>query len=457
MSFLLQFWPPFFSWSYLAALRTPLLETLSMAAGAMLVALVFGLLAGIWIASGLPGGKPLYLLLTAARSIPDLTLAIFCVVIVGIGPGAGMMALAIFYSAATGKIFSDLLLSAPPGPVEAVRATGARRIPVVIYTLLMSLISDILSYGAYEFESALRASVIVGAVGGGGLGTEIAGTINALDFKRVTTLILVLVALIAVVDILARQVKRKPALLWLAVPLAFAGLLSNWPELFALSHAIQVFSAMFPPTLPPDAIAKLPYLLGETLIISLGGTALGVLFGLPLGLCAARNLAPAFLAIPIRRVLESLRAIPEVVWGLLIVTATGVGPKVGVAALALHATGSLGRLSAESFENIPMAPVQAIRATGAGGFTTALFGFIPMALPPIAVHTIFRLEWNTRAATIVGVIGAGGIGGALYDAQQLQFYPRMMAYVGIVWVLVLLVDLAGSRLRKRMKLMESNA
>lgn len=456
-SFLPQFFPPYFSWEYAKGLIVPITETLEMAAGGVLIALVVGLLSGIWIASGLPGGRIWYGVLTAFRSIPDLTLAIFCVVVVGIGPGAGMIALSIFYSAAIGKIFADLFLSADPNPVEALRATGAGRLMVVIWGRLPLRLHDVLSYGAYEFESAVRASVIVGAVGGGGLGTEIVGTINALDYRRTTTLIIALVLLIAVIDQVAVWIKRRPVLVCLAIPLAALALYLNRPVTFAFAHSVKTFSAMLPPKLASDAIAKLPQLLLETLEISVFGTLLAVLFGLLFGLLAARNLSPVYLVVPTRRVLETLRAIPEVVWGLLFVSAIGVGPQVGVAALALHATGALGRLYAESFENVPMAPVQSLRATGAGRIATALFGFLPLALGPIAVHTIFRLEWNTRAATIVGVIGAGGLGGALYDAQQLQFYPQMMAYIVIIWLLVLGVDQGSAWTRRRLRLMEVHA
>jgi phosphonate transport system permease protein len=125
-----------------------------------------------------------------------------------------------------------------------------------------------------------------------------------------------------------------------------------------------------------------------------------------------------------------------------------------LAALALHATGALGRLYAESFENIPLAPVHAITSTGAPSISTAAFAFVPLALPSVAAHTLFRLEWNMRAATIVGVIGAGGIGEALYNAQQLQFYKQMTAYLGITALLVLAVDQLSAGLRRHWGLLE---
>ncbi len=189
-----------------------------MAAGGILIAVVMGMITGIWVGAGFPGGIAGFTRASrACGPFPDLTLGILCVVVVGIGPAAGMLALAIFYSAAVGKIFSDLFRSADRGPTQALRATGASRLSVALYGLLPLRSKDILSYGSYEFESAMRCSVIVGAVGGGGIGTELVGTINALDFRRATTIILLLIALIAVIDAGARWVKQKPSLLVLGL------------------------------------------------------------------------------------------------------------------------------------------------------------------------------------------------------------------------------------------------
>jgi phosphonate transport system permease protein len=454
-SLLPQFFPPFFSWNYLRALLIPAGETLEMAAGAMVVAIAIGLFTGIWVAAGFPGGRLVYGLLTAIRSIPDLTIAILCVVTVGIGPSAGMIALAVFYSAAAGKIFSDLLMSADIGTIDALRATGAGRLSVALFGNLPLRAKDILSFGVYEFECAVRASVIVGAVGGGGLGTEIIGTINVLDYHRTTTLILVLITLIAVLDRFAQIAKRKPAILWLILGLGVLSLWRNRPPMFAAAHAVSRFAQLLPPELPVDAVLQLPKLILETLEIAFGGTLIAAILALPMALCAARNLAPPAIAIPVRRLLEALRAVPEVVSGLILVSGAVIGPPAGVIALALHATGSLGRLFAESFENIPAAPVDAVAATGAGRIAVAGFAFIPLALPAIAIHTLFRLEWNVRAAAIVGIIGAGGIGQALFNAMQLFFYKQMAAYIVITGVLVWLVDYA-SRLVRRSVLQHSH-
>src|SRR5215467_3736939 len=143
--------------AYVWAERGPLLETVGIAAGAMLFALVIGVALALIIGARLPGSRLLYSFLIALRSIPDLTLAIVCVMLVGMGPGAGMVAIAIYYGAAMGKVGGDLFLSADPGPVESLRATGASRLTVAFYGLLPLRLKDLLTYGAYDFECAMRA------------------------------------------------------------------------------------------------------------------------------------------------------------------------------------------------------------------------------------------------------------------------------------------------------------
>jgi phosphonate transport system permease protein len=451
-----QFFPPDLSPSYLKAALVPLVETLEMAAGAIFLALIFGLVLSLIVGARLPGSRMVYALLASLRSIPDLTLAILCVVLVGLGPAAGTLALTLFYTAALGKIFADLFASADSGPIEALQATGATRTMVAAYGLLPLRLKDLLTYGGYEFESAIRASVIVGAVGAGGIGTELVGSLNMTDYHRATTLIIMLVALIAAVDLLVWYVRRQPKILLALMILGAIAVWDHHPQIIALGHALKTFAAMLPPQLPPESLHQVPRLIGETLVIAFGGTLLAVTFALPLGIAAARNISPAFISFPVRRVLETLRAIPEVVWGLVLVGIAALGPAMGVLALGLHSTGSLGKLYAESIENAPPEPVMAMAATGGSRVAVTSFALFPLAFSPMMVHTLFRLEWNMRAATIVGMIGAGGIGGALFNAQQLFFYQQMMAYLLITWAMIMVTEAVNTRLRKRWRVSEEH-
>ena len=449
LSLLGSFVPPDLSGHYLIALTGPVLESIGMTAGAMLLAYAISLPLGLYIGSQAPATGAVHAFLSGVRAIPDLTLAIFCVIFVGVGPAAGMIAMAVFYTAAVSKIFGDLFRTADGGPLEALRATGASPLQVAVFGLVPLKLRDLLTYGSYEFESAIRASVIVGAVGGGGLGAELVGTLNAFDFHRTTTLLLVLIAMVAAIDQITVLLRRNAAWMLLLLPPAAYALWRFLPDNTSLMHAGRTIAAMFPPALGANAWEKVPHLLAETGEMALFGTALGVVLALPLGLMSARNMTPWFVAVPVRRFLEALRAIPEVVWGLVLVAIAGVGPSAGILALGLHSAGCLGRLFAESFENVRPAPVLAVAATGASTVAVASYAVVPLAFGPLGVHSLFRLEWNLRQATVVGMIGAGGIGQALFEAQQLFFYQQMMAYLAITWVIVLAVDRASEWTRKR--------
>jgi phosphonate transport system permease protein len=184
--------------------------------------------------------------------------------------------------------------------------------------------------------------------------------------------------------------------------------------------------------------------------MAVAGTAGAVLLAAPAALASARGVvAPIWIAWPVRRCMEVLRTVPEVVWGLILITVAGVGPVAGAVALGIHSTGSLAKLFAETLENVPQAPPRALAAIGASRAAVTAYAVVPTAIAPLAVHALFRLEWNLRMATVMGLIGAGGVGQALYDAQQLFFYRQMMAYVVITWVLVALTDQASAWLRKR--------
>ena len=446
------FFPPVLTPSYLLALIPVLLQTLALTAGSMFVAFSVSLPLGVAAGLELPGTRVLLGGLAAVRAIPDLTMAILCVILFGVGPGAGLLALAIYYTAVVAKIFADVLRTAPRGPQEALRAIGASRLQTALYALLPLKRADLLTYGSYELESALRASIIVGAVGGGGLGSELVGSLAAIDFRRVTTLIILMVVTVAILDRGTAWLRHHPRWLVALVPVGIYAFVLYGPRLIAFRHSMQVFATMLPPELTWAEWSALGRHLCETLWMAVAGTASAILLAAVAGILTARNLTPAWIGWPTRRLMEVLRSVPEVVWGLLLITFAGVGPVAGAVALGVHSTGCLAKLFAESLENAPLEPQLAIAATGASPLAVAAYSTTPLALGPIAVHSLFRLEWNLRMATVLGLIGAGGIGQALYEAQQLFFYRQMMAYILITWVLVAVFDRVSEATRRHFKL-----
>jgi len=452
LTILAGFFPPELDPAYLAALAGPAVESVALTLGAVTIAALAALPLAIWVAVDLPGGRLLATALSALRAIPDLTLAILAVVLFGIGSGAALVALALYYAAAMAKVFADLLAAAPRAPLEALAAGGANRRQIALWGLLPLTGADLLAYGGFATECALRAAVIVGAVGGGGLGAELAGSLATYDLPRAATAILLLVAIVALLDRAIIAVRAQPRWLLALLPMGLGCAIALAPRTMALGHAANVFGAMLPPRLNTAQINDLPALVAQTLAIALAGTLGGALIAMPLSLAASRQLTPNWLHLPVRRLLDLIRTIPELVWAMVLVTIAGIGPVAGALALGLHSVGSFGRLFADALDNAPKQPQQSLRITGASTVAVAAFATVPLAAPILATHLLFRFEWNLRMATVLGLIGAGGIGQALYQAQQLFFYDQALAYVLVTAVLILAVDALGGRLRAQLRL-----
>jgi phosphonate transport system permease protein len=185
-----------------------------------------------------------------------------------------------------------------------------------------------------------------------------------------------------------------------------------------------------------------------TIQMALCATFLAVLFSVPLGLLCAQNIAPFWVYQPMRRLMDAMRAINEMVFALLFIVAVGLGPFAGVLALFVHTTGVLAKLFAEAVETIDSRPVDGIRSTGAGVLEEIAYAVIPQVLPLWASYTLYRFESNVRSAAVVGMVGAGGIGYVLYDIIRAFEYGKTGAVLLILIVSVTLIDLVSSQIRK---------
>jgi phosphonate transport system permease protein len=202
---------------------------------------------------------------------------------------------------------------------------------------------------------------------------------------------------------------------------------------------------------PPDFRDWRIYM-GEMLVtlhIAVWGTLLAVLAAVPLGLAASANVAPAWIHQPVRRLMDACRAINEMVFALLFIVAVGLGPFAGVLALFVHTTGTLAKLFSEAVEAIDPRPVEGIRATGAHPLVEIVYGVIPQVLPLWVSFTLYRFESNVRSASVVGMVGAGGIGVVLFEVIRGFQYAQTCAVLIILVVSVSLIDLLSARLRKR--------
>jgi phosphonate transport system permease protein len=246
----------------------------------------------------------------------------------------------------------------------------------------------------------------------------------------------------------------------IAIALAFC-LLAFWSFVYLDLDASRMFSAegadqmaayavsFFPPDFSPPYLARVLSGALETLAISAIGTALAAIFGLALALPAAGRwglvMRSAF-----RLVLNFLRAVPELVWAALMVIAAGLGPFAGTLALAIHTAGVLGRLFAETLENAPPDPTDALKHAGAPAAIAFCYGTLPNAMPQMISYSLYRWEYNIRMASILGFVGAGGLGQMLHFSLSLFHQKQAATIIIAMLVLVAAVDGLSAWLRQRL-------
>jgi len=203
--------------------------------------------------------------------------------------------------------------------------------------------------------------------------------------------------------------------------------------------------------IPPDPGASLPaYLsaLGETLSIALLGTTIAAVVALPFSLLAARNVIPSgWLRFPVRRAFDSIRGVDTLIWALVWINVVGLGPFAGVLAIALSDFGAFGKLFSEAIEAADRKQVEGIRASGGNALHEIRFGLMPQVLPVIAGQVLYFIESNTRSATIIGIVGAGGIGLQLAEQIRVLEWQKVSFLILMILVAVAAIDWISGKLR----------
>jgi phosphonate transport system permease protein len=203
--------------------------------------------------------------------------------------------------------------------------------------------------------------------------------------------------------------------------------------------------------IPPDPGSSLPlYLraLGETLSIALLGTTLAAVFALPVSLLAAKNIvASNIFRFPVRRFFDSIRGVDTLIWALVWINVVGLGPFAGVLAIAVSDFGAFGKLFSEAIEAADRKQVEGIRAAGGNALHEIRFGLLPQVLPVIAGQVLYFFESNTRSATIIGIVGAGGIGLQLAEQIRVLEWQKVSFLILMILIAVAAIDMISSRLR----------
>jgi phosphonate transport system permease protein len=442
-------------------------------------------------------------LLGFLRAVPDLVWGLLFVVAVGLGSLAGTLALAVSYAGVLGRVYADVFEDVDQHALEALHATGATRTQVFLFAVWPQAAASITAYTLYSFECCVRAASVLGFIGAGGIGYEINISMRLFEYGQVLTLIVMLLGLVAATDAASRfirrrlhanvpagslahqrvedeensrphslftsQVRRRLAPAVLAIAVAASFYFVGFLDLISadsgmLTRSARFVAKMFPPEVDPVFLRSLMVPLVQTIGISVMGTLIGVFIGAALALPATstvvlgeddesrrgfllERLARKTVYYSARLVLNVLRSIPELIWVLVCVLAVGLGPFAGTLAIGLHTGGVLGKLYAETLEEVPSRPIEALRAAGARPLQILLWGVWPQARGMLLSYTVLRWDFNLRVATVLGLVGGGGLGQLIYNNVQLGFYPRVATLIAIIYTLVLVTNWLGDKLR----------
>jgi len=431
-------------------------------------------------------------IITATRAIPELVFAIVFVLALSIGPLPGVLALGIHSIGMLGKLLADAVEEADEGPREAALSAGATRFQALVGAVVPQVLPSYAGAALYRLDINMRASVILGLVGAGGIGFDLQSTLNVLRYRAAFGLIVLIFVLILVVErcsmairrvlfdgsggastvevsgrrlreTVGPSVERRLTPPWTrarivgtwwtlaAVVLATYSVLRVGADPVALVRAVPEMVRAFGTFLPPDLSTyrgEIVTGMVETIAIAIVGVSIGVLAALPLGLLASRSTSPhrvTYLAA--RLVLVVLRGIPEFIIALLFVAAVGLGPLPGAMAGAVFTAGFLGKLFADALEEVAEGPLEAVRSSGASRAQVVVSAVVPQAVPRLLANTLYGLDVNIRSSSVLGLVGAGGIGFLLSESSRSLEYRTTGGILLAMFGVVYLLELGAGRLR----------
>ncbi|WP_246043428.1 phosphonate ABC transporter, permease protein PhnE [Aquitalea aquatilis] len=405
-----------------------------------------------WLASVLRG------LMVILRGIPEIVWALLLVRAVGLGSLPAVLAIGLAYGGMLAKVYAEILESQTRELASALYLQGASRWQCLLYGLWPQALPELLSYSVYRWECAIRASAVMGFVGAGGVGQLLDTSLKMLNGGEVSTLLLVFLLLVSLsegISLLSRRAlgsaaatRMLPALGLLAVAASVLWLWPGWRDSGFDTSAIARFARdFFPPA--SDMLNEIAHGIVETLAMSGLGSVLALLLGALLAMPAAGRFGWVAKWLS-RLLLNLLRGVPDLLWASIAVLAVGLGPAAGVLALALHTTGVLGRLFAETLENADLEPELALQQAGAGRLLAFAYGQLPTVFSQWLAYTLYRWENNIRSATVLGIVGAGGLGQQLYLALSLFQQHRAASLIIAMLLLSWAVEQLSRYCRQRM-------
>lgn len=429
------------------------------------------------------------------RAVPDLVLAIIFLRMFGLGATAGIIAMGIHSVGMVAKLYADAIEELDDGARESIESAGGTRSQQILTAIPQVLMPQLIATALHRFDINLRTSVLLGYVGVGGIGLAIADSLRVLDYQRGMALAFIVLALCIVIELISGSIRaalmsnasggitggtwvdrmfnknREVGVndLKLTPPwsmerfnrfgayllIAVLTIVSFWRvdvslrELFTgLMDLPETLALFFPPS-TGGSLSNMLEQLVITLQISLAATLIGGIIAIPIGIFAARNVvANKFVYQTFRVIIVIVRGIPELILAIIFVVISGLGGVAGTLALSVGAIGLLSKLIADSLEETDTKVQDALRAAGASEMQIFFSATVRQAAPAFVAHTMYLLDTNIRSATLLGVVGAGGIGFLLLNASRINQFDVVMMVLILMVAVVLIVEALSMWLRK---------
>lgn len=406
-------------------------------------------------------------LLEFGRTVPDLVFALIFVVAFGLGPLPGVLAITLHTAGTLGKQFAEINETIDMRPVDGVRASGGTWWAQVRFAVLPSVLPDLLSYALLRFEINVRGATVIGFVGAGGIGQELITAIRKFYYADVSAMLLMLLVCVVAIDAASSAVRHRlvasegggkrlggsvrAAMLVVGAAAFVASLVVLDISPVRIWQGLGQLGTIAVLMLPPDTgghLATYAGALGQTLAIALLGTAAAGLLAFPAGFLAARNVvANRVVHALARRSLDAMRTVDVLIWALIWVGVVGLGPFAGALAIMSADFGALAKLMSETIEGTPATAADGVRASGGSRLQVLRFGVLPQVLPVFASQLLYFFESNTRSATVIGIVGAGGIGLHLVEQIRVLEWGQVSFLILMVLLTVAVIDAGSRRLR----------
>ena len=466
--------------SYIREVFEKLFETIEIAIISTLLGLILGTIFSLFISSNIrPSnllGKILTVFFAVLRTIPSLIWAAILVSVFSIGKFPGMVALTIIAFLMSLKLFREYIEAIEENSLNAVRSLGASSIEVLRYGVFPHIFELFISTFFLVFETNIRSATVLGLVGAGGIGQIMWRDLNHLRYDNLAMLILILFSSILLIDLLSlfirkylltftkdykdiKQFKRYKMAKLIIMPIFLIGIfyvVSNSLDIsldrlkLGMEQGVNIVKRIFTPNF--SYYGKLIEGISESFFIAVFATLVGAFFSIILSYFAAYNTSPKpWIAFLLKALINIFRTFPPIVTAIIFFRGVGPGPLSGALALSIYTTGVLTKMYSEVLENAPENISLSIISTGSTRFGSYRYGLVPHTLPTFLSLSLYRFESNIRNSTILGIIGAGGIGTAL----SMNITWRNWENVGLLLlgtsILIIIVDSISNTLRKKFK------